>query len=54
MDKNQPTWTNKKAPMNPDKKEQHQQRKAKRTLQHHLEDTEWNKQLKEFYAEPNE
>ena len=44
------TWTGKTEPTNPSKKEQHQDRRTKREIQHHVKLVDWNKQLKEFHA----
>ena len=41
-------WTGKKAPTNPTKKEQHQNRKSKEELEHRWENDDWDKQLKEY------
>ena len=42
------TWTGKKPPTNPIKKEQHQNRKSKEELEHRWENDDWNKQLQEY------
>ena len=42
------TWTGKKSPTNPIKKEQHQNRKSKEELEHRWENDDWNKQLQEY------
>lgn len=42
------TWTGKKPPTNPIKKEQHQDRKSKEELEHRWENDDWNKQLQEY------
>ena len=45
------TWTNnKKSPTNPDKKEQHLERKSKKEILHHIKDDDWDEQLREYYA----
>ena len=41
-------WSGKKEPSNPDKKQQHLERKTKKTILHHIEDQDWEEQLKEF------
>lgn len=43
-------WVGKKEPTNPVKKEQHQDRKTKKEILHHLHDDDWEQQLKEYYA----
>ena len=42
------TWVNKKSPTNPERKEQHQERKTKKALMHEIEDRDWEEQLKEY------
>lgn len=42
------TWTGKKSPTNPIKKEQHLNRKSKEELEHRWENDDWNKQLQEY------
>ena len=42
------SWVGKKAPTNPIKKEQHQDRKSKEELEHRWENDDWNKQLQEY------
>ena len=42
-------WSGKKDNLpNPDKKEQHLVRKTKKTILHHIEDQDWEEQLKEY------
>ena len=41
-------WTGRKSPTNPDKKEQHLERKTKKSILHHIEDQDWEEQLKEY------
>ena len=41
-------WVNKKSPTNPDKQEQHKNRKAKDELMHRWENEDWKKQYKEY------
>lgn len=42
------TWTGKKSPTNPDKKEQHQHNKSKHELVHHWQETDWEIQYMDF------
>lgn len=42
------TWTGKKSPTNPIKKEQHLNRKSKEELEHRWETDDWNKQLRDY------
>ena len=44
------SWTGKKEPTNPVLKEQHQQRKTIKEILHHIEDDDWEEQLKEYYV----
>lgn len=48
------SWVNKKSPTNPDKKEQHNNRKIKRQIQHHVDDYEWTLQLKDYLERANQ
>ena len=41
-------WVNKKSPTNPDKQEQHKNRKSKDELIHRWENEEWKKQYKDY------
>lgn len=42
-------WTNhKKSPTNPDKKEQHKERKTKAQMQRHIAEIDWEQQLKDY------
>ena len=41
-------WVNKKSPTNPDKQEQHKNRKSKDELIHRWENEDWKKQYKEY------
>ena len=41
-------WSGKKEPSNPDKKQQHLERKTKKTILHHIEDQDWEEQLKDY------
>lgn len=43
-------YTGKKSPTNPEHKEAHQNRKAKKEILHHIHDDDWEQQLKEYYA----
>lgn len=42
------TWTGKKSPTNPSRKEQHTDRKTKDELEHRWENDDWKKQLQEY------
>ena len=42
------SWTGKKSPTNPIKKEQHTDRKTKEELEHRWENDDWQKQLKDY------
>ena len=44
------TWTGKKEPTNPSKKEQHQDRRTKREIQQRVKNVDWVQQLREFHA----
>lgn len=41
-------WVNKKSPTNPDKQEQHKNRKSKDELIHRWENDDWKKQYKDY------
>lgn len=41
-------WVNKKSPTNPEKQEQHKNRKTKDELIHRWENDDWEKQYKEY------
>ena len=44
-------WSGKKDSLpDPNKKELHQTRKTKKAVVHDIEDTDWEQQLKEYYA----
>ena len=42
------TWAGKKSPTNPDKKEQHLNRKTKEELEYRWQNDDWKKQLQEY------
>lgn len=42
------SWTGKKQPTNPEKKEAHQQRRAKRIILLHIKDDEYDKEILEY------
>lgn len=44
----QKSWVGKKAPTNPKKKEQHQNRKTKDELEHRWQNDDWSQQVKDF------
>ena len=46
--------TGKKQPTNPDKKEQHLERRTKKSILHYLEDRDWEEQLKEYNKNASE
>lgn len=41
-------WVHKKSPTNPEKQEQHKNRKSKDELIHRWENEDWEKQYKEY------
>ena len=41
-------WVNKKSPTNPEKQEQHKNRKTKDELVHRWENEDWEKQYKDY------
>ena len=41
-------WVNKKSPTNPEKQEQHKNRKSKDELIHRWENDDWQKQYKDY------
>lgn len=41
-------WVNKKSPTNPDKQEQHKNRKSKDELIHRWENEDWKNQYKDY------
>ncbi len=45
------TWSGKKSPTNPKKKEQHQDRKTKDILIHRWQEDDWKRQKEIFFAE---
>ncbi len=45
----QKNYTGKKQPTNPRNKEKHQERRTKSALIHHIENSEWEKEKKEFF-----
>lgn len=45
------SWTGKKTETNPVKKEQHENRKAKKAILHKLEEQDWKEKVKEFDAD---
>ena len=49
MQKMKKIWTGKKEPTNPVLKEQHLDRKTKEEILHHIEDDDWEEQLKEYF-----
>ena len=51
MVKIQQTWTGKKAPTNPSKKEQHDARKVIKKTIREIKEKDWRQQLKDFYAD---
>ena len=42
------SWTGKKSPTNPIKKEQHEGRKTREEILHKLENQDWKSSLKEY------
>jgi hypothetical protein len=44
----QKEWTGKKSPTNPNKKEQHQNRKTKEELVHRWQNDDWKNQYKDY------
>lgn len=46
--------TGKKSPSNPVLKEAHQNRKFKKEILHHIHDSDWEEQLKEFYRKKHD
>jgi len=42
------TWTGKKSPTNPERKEQHQDRKTKEELVHQWQEADWDSQYEEY------
>lgn len=49
MQKMKSPWTGKKPETNPVLKEQHQQRKTIKEILHHIEDDDWEEQLKDYF-----
>lgn len=47
------SWVGKKSPSNPNKKEQHQNRKTKEDLNHRWELDDWKTQVKEYLQNAN-